>query len=562
MARLQIVSGKREGEFLDLGSGTFQIGTRRAAEIQLRDKDIAYKHANIIVDGAGVFVEDLGSTKGVFVNGGRLAENAKAQVRPQDKLIFGTTELVVVEDGAAAGTASPAPTSVPEAEKPGKKEKAEVEELRFSSSAVAAVAASRTASSEERGAVETVAEPPSRARGDAALEAELRDLRRKLQEKERENTALTKALEGSTDEGVDSGAVAGYMPADVESDLETRVVALQNQADDLQAKLLEKEQLEKDRETAHQDEVAKLKGETQAERKKRNAVEKEVQRLLEAKEGATGDEKKRLEELRTYEEANAQLVLEHDELTERAEALKYQVHQEAGRRGELVRERVRELQRENRRLEESNAELRTLVEAYEEKIDELDERLEEIEGEQEALEKQLDESKQELSKLKNERETMQKTLRQKTQRLEQRVEELEGEKARLKAAGERGGAEGRALPENVKELQAKLQRYESLLDDVEAVEAARSFEARVRELESELAGAKSRLEKAPVGDDAATAVAEARAKVEELEKRARLDKRKIERLERKNRELVRANIAAEMAKADAAQKPGVEAKRA
>src|SRR5271165_2607632 len=105
------MSGKREGDFLDLGAGVFQIGTRRAAEINLRDKEIAYKHANVIVEGAGLFVEDLGSSKGVFVNGQQLGENQKARVKLKDKILVGSTEMLVLDDspvGAAQGVPSAA----------------------------------------------------------------------------------------------------------------------------------------------------------------------------------------------------------------------------------------------------------------------------------------------------------------------------------------------------------------------------------------------------------------------------------------------------------------------
>jgi phage shock protein A len=147
---------------------------------------------------------------------------------------------------------------------------------------------------------------------------------------------------------------------------------------------------------------------------------------------------------------------------------------------------------------------------------------------------------------------MQKTLRQKVQRLEERVDELEAEKIRLKAQLEKSGrmaavADGTVGGDELETLRAKLARLETLLDDVEAVEAARTSEARVRELEAEIAGLKSRLDSEPVpADELASAVAQGRARVEELEKKARIDEKKIERLERKNRELVRANIAAEM----------------
>ncbi len=410
----------------------------------------------------------------------------------------------------------------------------------------------------------TIAAPDS-----SALEAELRELKRKLDTKQKENEALMKALDGSSGPEENDDTSHGYMPAELSGNLEERVVELQQQADELQARVLEKDEALKAREGELEGEIAAVKKELAQERKKRSALERDVQRHLEAREGATGDEKKRLDEIRTFEEANTQLVLESDELRERVEALKYQVDQEASRRGELVRERVRELHTENKRLVESNAELRTLVEACEEKIDELDERLEELEGENEELERLLDEVRADLAKAKSERETMQKTVRQKTLRLEERVQELEADNGRIRAAGAAQSAPARAEgttarlglgassnggsgePE-VEVLRTRLARIESLFDDAEKVESAQRLEARVKELEGEAAGLRKRLEAQP-GTSGTAELSAARGRVEELEKRSRLDEKKLERLERKNRELVRAMVVAEMAAADKAR---------
>jgi len=539
VARLQVLSGKREGELLDLAPGVHRIGTGRA-EILLKDKEIAYKHANLIVEAKSLTIEDLASGKGTFVNGTRIPDKGKTVLKTRDKITVGATDLLVVQVGDEAPAIPDAGKTAPEI--------------------VVMMEEDEDGEIQEKPAAKAAPLPPPptpavavAAPLDAArLEAELRELKARLTRSDQENAALKKALDNLHADD-DKDAVGGYTPADLESDLEGRNVELQHQADKLSVEVIELQKAAKEAETAHEREKKKLEGEIAAEKKKRAAVEKEVQRLLEKKAESGKDEEKQKDELKTFEEANAQLVLENDELKERVEALKYTNEQEAARRGEIVRQRVRELHEENRRLEESNAELRTLVEAYEEKIDELDERLESLEGENEQQGKLLDETRGDLTKSKNERETMQKTLRQKVQRLEERVDELEAEKIRLKAQLEKSGrmaavADGTAGGDELETLRAKVARLETLLDDVEAVEAARTSEARSRELEAEIAGLKARLESEPVPvDDLAAAVAQSRARVEELEKKARIDEKKIERLERKNRELVRANIAAEMA---------------
>jgi pSer/pThr/pTyr-binding forkhead associated (FHA) protein/chromosome segregation ATPase len=553
VARLQILNGKREGELLDLEAGTHRIGTGRA-EIQLRDKEIAYKHANLIVEATTLAVEDLGSGKGVFVNGTRLAEKAKTDLKGLDRIQVGATELLVVQvDGQPAAipdAGKTAPNVVvlfEEDEETGElveKAPGEVEAEPEPTPEPAPPPAARVA--------QPVVEPvlTGKQTGDVEkLEAELAEMKARLARSDQENSALKKALDHLHDS--DEAKAPAYVTADLESDLEGRNVELQDQADKLQVELIELQKANKDSETEHARALEKLQAELAAEKKKRSAVEREVQRLLEAKEGAATDDKKRKAELGSYEDANAQLVLENDELKERVEALKFTIEQEAARRGELIRERVMDLTAENHRLEESNAELRTLVEAYEEKIDELDERLEELEGENEQFNKILEETRAELQKTKNERETMQKTLRQTVQRLEARVDELEAEKLRLRSQAE-NKARVETSPANpaeeLEQQRAKVARLEALLDDVEAIEQARNAEARARELEAELAGLRVRLESEPKPtDDLAAALAQARSRVEELEKRARIDEKKIERLERKNRELVRANIAAEIA---------------
>ena len=537
MARVQILNGKREGELLDLEMGVHRIGTGRA-EIQLRDKEIAYKHANLIVEATSLAVEDLGSGKGVFVNGTRVPEKARSDLKGLDRIQVGATELLVVQvDGQPAAVPDPGKTApnvvvlFEEDEETGELVERELPEPE-----------------PEPALVEPV--PAGRQVVDAAkLEAELAEMKARLARSDQENEALKKALDHLHDS--DEAKAPAYVTADLESDLEGRTVELQEQADRLQVEIIEAKKAEKDAETEHARALEKLQAELAAEKKKRSAVEREVQRLLEAKEGATTVDNKRKEELGTYEDANAQLVLENDELKERVEALRFTIEQEAARRGELVRERVKDLTAENHRLEESNAELRTLAEAYEEKIDELDERLEELEGENEQLDKILEETRAELQKTKNERETMQKTLRQTVQRLEARVDALEAEKLRLESRAEHKARVDTAPANPAEELEAqkaKVARLEALLDDVEAIEQARNSEARARELEAELAGLRARLDTEPrPTDDLASALAQARSRVEELEKRARIDEKKIDRLERKNRELVRANIAAEMA---------------
>ena len=73
--------------FLELGEGSFLIGRGDDCEVLIDHTDISRKHALLSVSPEGVFVEDLGSSNGTFVD----AQPATSQTvfRPGDTLVLG-----------------------------------------------------------------------------------------------------------------------------------------------------------------------------------------------------------------------------------------------------------------------------------------------------------------------------------------------------------------------------------------------------------------------------------------------------------------------------------------
>ncbi|GLY73147.1 FHA domain-containing protein [Actinoallomurus iriomotensis] len=71
----------------------FVIGTRRDCDLVLHDPDASPLHALLIPEGDGWQVEDMGSLRGVRVNG-RLC--TAAPLAKGDRLRLGGTTLVVV----------------------------------------------------------------------------------------------------------------------------------------------------------------------------------------------------------------------------------------------------------------------------------------------------------------------------------------------------------------------------------------------------------------------------------------------------------------------------------
>jgi len=85
--------GLRTGSTLTIGSATV-VGRDADSGIRLDGDDFASsRHASIEPRADGVWVEDLGSTNGTFVNGERIT--ARTLVRAGDAVRIGQTELVL-----------------------------------------------------------------------------------------------------------------------------------------------------------------------------------------------------------------------------------------------------------------------------------------------------------------------------------------------------------------------------------------------------------------------------------------------------------------------------------
>jgi diguanylate cyclase (GGDEF)-like protein len=85
-----VIAGPNVGEMFKVGEGG-DIGRGGDVQFRLTDTEISRRHARIVRRGGEVFVEDLNSTNGTFVNGLQVERQA---LKDGDKIQVGTTTIL------------------------------------------------------------------------------------------------------------------------------------------------------------------------------------------------------------------------------------------------------------------------------------------------------------------------------------------------------------------------------------------------------------------------------------------------------------------------------------
>ncbi len=90
-AYVMVIAGANVGKMYKVG-GTTEIGRGLTADIQLTDTEISRNHATMVREGEKIYVQDLGSTNGTFVNGTKV--DKRQELRDGDKIQVGTTTIL------------------------------------------------------------------------------------------------------------------------------------------------------------------------------------------------------------------------------------------------------------------------------------------------------------------------------------------------------------------------------------------------------------------------------------------------------------------------------------
>ena len=92
---LRFEAGPKAGRRYEIGAA-LRIGRHPYNEVSLPDAAVSRYHCWITSNEDGIFLEDLGSSNGTFVNGIRV--RPKRALRPGDRVRIGKTEFLLVEE--------------------------------------------------------------------------------------------------------------------------------------------------------------------------------------------------------------------------------------------------------------------------------------------------------------------------------------------------------------------------------------------------------------------------------------------------------------------------------
>lgn len=88
---LRVVEFGRERVFE--GTAPLVIGRDRDAQLVLPDSEVSRRHARLETQNSTVYVRDMGSSNGTFLNGRRLT--SAIEIREGDAIDVGTTRVIV-----------------------------------------------------------------------------------------------------------------------------------------------------------------------------------------------------------------------------------------------------------------------------------------------------------------------------------------------------------------------------------------------------------------------------------------------------------------------------------
>jgi len=104
LTKLVVASGKNAGRSIAIKRNRLLIGRSEECDVRPLSEDVSRRHCEVVVGPTEVWIQDLGSRNGTFVNGVKIAERTK--LVDKDLIRVGVLELQVscTDPAAKAGT--------------------------------------------------------------------------------------------------------------------------------------------------------------------------------------------------------------------------------------------------------------------------------------------------------------------------------------------------------------------------------------------------------------------------------------------------------------------------
>lgn len=111
MWTIRFLNGQLAGQEMHLQEGQYTLGRAEECQITIPDPGISKKHLQMEVSEDGIFIEDLNSSNGTFVNGVKVQES---KIKPQDKIsLYQCTFDMVRHSGNLQPASAAQPTAYP-----------------------------------------------------------------------------------------------------------------------------------------------------------------------------------------------------------------------------------------------------------------------------------------------------------------------------------------------------------------------------------------------------------------------------------------------------------------
>lgn len=84
----------KQGQPITVGHHSVTVGRSSRAQIRLSSPEVSGRHLTLEVRGGVLYVTDLGSTNGTYIDGRKLAPNTSEPLSPNQKLIIGSEDVI------------------------------------------------------------------------------------------------------------------------------------------------------------------------------------------------------------------------------------------------------------------------------------------------------------------------------------------------------------------------------------------------------------------------------------------------------------------------------------